>query len=170
MATKLNISAIISIILIITMFLSVTIGFRRGLLNTGRWALGIIFGFLAVPIVSPIIEKIIKQTPLYKMFFFGDTGLNMIAARCLQLFIFSLSLVIVKKIVYILTDIELPKGAKVVDNAAGAALGIIKVCLIVWIFEWLLTYNTGYTLAIHRTLMQSSVYALLARHSLLSLL
>ena len=170
MATKLNVSAIINIILIITMFLSVTTGFRRGLLSTGRWALGIIFGFLAVPVVSPIVEKLLKMTPVYDMFTLGNSGLNMIAARCLHLFVFTLSLVIVKRIVYLLTDIQLPKGAKVIDNTAGAVIGLVKICLLIWVFEWLLTYNSGYTPSVHKVLMQSSVYSFIANHNILFLL
>lgn len=170
MSNNLNVSLIVNGFLIVVIILSCMTGFRRGLLSTGRWALGIIFGFLAVPIVSPIIENILKQTPIYEMFTLGNPGLDAIASHCLNLFIFSLSLVIVKKIVYVLTDIELPKGAKVVDSAAGAALGIVKICLIIWIFEWLLAYNTGVMTLVHKNLMPSQIYSFIASHSLLKLL
>lgn len=170
MDNNLNVAVIVNLVLVVAIIMSTMTGFRRGMLSTGRWMLGIVFGFLAVPLVSPLIEKIIKQTPLYEMFTLGNPGLDAIASHCLNLFIFSLSLVIVKKIVYFLTDIELPKGAKVVDSAAGAALGIMKICLIIWIFELLLTYNAGVMPHIHKNLMSSQIYSIIANHNLLKLL
>lgn len=170
MCKNLNVSVIVNLVLVIAIIMSTMTGFRRGMLSTGRWLLGIIFGFLAVPLVSPLIEKVIKQTPLYGMFTLGNPGLDAIASHCLNIFVFSLSLVIVKKIVYILTDIDLPKAIKAVDSAAGATLGVVKICLIIWVFEWLLTYNAGEMTIVHKNLMTSQIYSLIATHSLLNLL
>lgn len=161
---------IITLVLIVYLSLAVLTGIHRGILSKGRWVLGVVFGILAVPIISPVIEGLLVKTKIAQMIITDIPGLSSVTAYVLRLLVFSISLVLVKKIVYILTDFDLPKGVTAVDKIAGGVFSVIEASLVIWIFEILITANTGIIAFtnLHNQLVQSGLYAFIADHNLLA--
>lgn len=156
---------IVNLILVAYFVLAAITGYKRGILSRGQWMLGIVFGFLAVPVVSPLIELLLRETQFVHMLQEKDasvvTGLSIYLIRVL---IFSLSLVIVKGMVYHFTDFDLPKGAKVIDRAAGALFSVLEACFLICFFDWI-TGNSSLHIIIscREKLLSSEVYAIITK-------
>lgn len=166
-----KISNTINLVLVVFFVLAAMTGLKRGILSKGRWALGIVFGLLAVPLVSPVIESLLKKTQLVQMITTDIPIVAGVSTYILRMLVFSISLVIVKSIVYHLTDFDLPKGVKIIDRAAGALFSILEACLVIWLFEWLVANSPVDLFSdIHASLMTSPIYALLAKNSLLTVI
>lgn len=166
-----KISNIINLVLVVFFVLAAMTGLKRGILSKGRWALGIVFGLLAVPLVSPVIESLLKKTPLVQMITTDIPIVAGLSTYLLRMLVFSISLAIVKSIVYHLTDFDLPKGVKIIDQAAGALFSVFEACLVIWLFEWLVAKSPVDLFSdIHASLMSSPIYALLAKNNFLTVI
>lgn len=163
-----NRTIIINLILTAYFILAAMTGLKRGILHKGRWTLGIVFGFLAVPIISPLIETLLRKTPLAQMLAISIPVFADLSVYIFRMLVFSISLVIVKNTVYHLTDIELPKGIKLIDKTAGMLFSVLGVCSIIWIFEWMVN-ETSLTVFknIQSILTTSNIYAIVAKNNLL---
>lgn len=166
-----KISNIINLVLVVFFVLAAMTGLKRGILSKGRWALGIVFGLLAVPLVSPVIESLLKKTPLVQMITTDIPIIAGLSTYLLRMLVFSISLVIVKNIVYHLTDFDLPKGVKIIDQTAGSLFSVFEACLVIWLFEWLVAKSPVDLFSdIHASLMSSPIYALLAKNNFLTVI
>lgn len=161
-------SSVVNIIIIVFLAASVLTGLHRGILKSGRWALGIVMGLFAVPVVSPVVESALKQSGIMSVFPSGNPALTAVSSYSLRFIVFSLSATLVKTAVHYFTDVDLPDGAKKVDKAAGAVFAVIKMFLFIWIFEWLLTASkTPVAVHLHQILLKSPLYTFIISFNLL---
>lgn len=160
--------------LLLLIFLAVAMlgGFCQGLLRKGQWVLGIVFAILAVPLVSPLIEGLLIKTKIAQMVLTDIPILSDITTKILKLLVFSISIVLIKRVVYFLTDFDLHGVARLADQTAGAVFTLFEVLIVIWAFELLmgLSANAGLFSGIHNVLMQSSLYAFIAKHNLLAII
>lgn len=161
---------VVTLILSLYLLMAVLGGLKQGILGKGRWVLGLVFAILAAPLVSPVIERLLIHTKIAKMILTDIPQIRPVTTVILRLLIFSLSLVIIKKSVYYLTELELPKGLKILDSIAGAVFTVLEAMLLIWLFEIFmqLSGNAPLFSGLHRTLMQSGLYTFIAEHNLLS--
>lgn len=160
---------LITLILIIYLLLAFLGGYRQGIMNKGRWVLSIVFAILAVPLISPFIENFLIQTKIAQMILTDIPAIQIITTRILKLLVFSLSVFLIKRLVYFLTDIDLPEGLQVVDRFAGAMFTIMEALIIIWFFEILMQFsgNASIFANIHEVLLSSSLYSFISSHNLI---
>lgn len=165
-------ATIVTLILTIYLILAMLGGFRQGLLGKGRWVLGVVFSILAAPLISPLVNDILMKTKVAQLILTDIPAVQVITSKILWLLVFSISIILIKKLVYFVTDIDLPGGLRFVDRCTGAIFTVMEALLVIWVFELLMkiSSNASMFVKIHQVLMQSHLYAFIAGHNIFSLL
>lgn len=151
-----------SLILIVLLILAGASGYKRGLLADGRILISNIMGILAVPIISPHIERLVLlYTPLGTMAANGRLFL-VIGSYATRLLVFYLSMTLVRTIImHLLTIDELPAPIGLANKIGGIFWGALKIFCIVWILD-LIAINSPAPIPFMEFFRESSLYIRIA--------
>ena len=159
---------IIPIIFAAIIFASVSKGAMREL----SMVVGTILGLLGIPVlytpIRNIIESLISRESLVQGVpnVFAGTYIDIV----FKMLVFGAIFGVAKHVSAMFFDAAaLSQKGRLLDKIGGFALGIIKVMLLCWIFDFLISAsNNPINAALGNFLHQSSVYSLFANFNLLT--
>ncbi len=158
---------IITIIFIILFLLAALSGWRRGMLRDGRRLIGVLLGLLAIPVVSPSLEKLILSLPIFTSLG-NNLVINYIASYFIRIAVFSIVMTISGRIVFMLINIEsLPSAFTLVDRVLGIFWSGLKLCVVVWLFETLFSMSPTISIGLINTLRSNEIWQTIAAHNIL---
>lgn len=155
-----------NLIFIILLIVFAVSGWQRGFLREGRYFCGIVIGILATPILAPAVESLIQSLPIRNYMKTGIPQLSPFTSYTIRILAFTLTAVLIRKGFNMLTDIDVQGSAKTVDKGAGCVFSIVKLFVLIWIIDFLLTKNTLLpTTPLSNTLNSSPIYNLVSSYN-----
>ncbi len=153
----------------VMLFVAVLSGYKKGALVSLKWVVGMIVGILAAPVFSNVVIGILTRIGVTQAIgAFATIGGISFLDKIMQIIAFCLIMYLSKCIINICLPASPRHGvAKAVDGALGACIGILQVCIVIWIISYLAGISP---VTLPFALQQSKLYAYIAEHNMLHFL
>jgi len=156
-------SFLITVIIILMYLLVMLAGYKQGFLKQGEYYIGLIFGILVTALFSTIIEKFVRDIAVNDFHINSHAGLIIIGYLG-RLLVFAVVFFLCRLIVRKLMSNDEKTTA---DRIAGALFGIVKVTILIWLLNTLLSKVDAFA-GVNSFLSQSTLYESICRFNIVS--